>query len=293
EKKLRTILPSTMNLDELRDIAILMHKIMSIDIVQSLWIVYRKYGVEKIQSKRPINESDTKIWPKEVSSLMGQLKNDNIIDESSCLVFVNQCLQELYNKKENYRRELNVKTSRLSGYNRSIEYTIEKFVQQVLQSLHIEINEHIATVQYHYTDIIFQQTYFAQNPNANQIQLMKHICKLKYSQEMTKCEVKLLKEKISLHLISHRFEHESIIKLSWIKSIRESRTRQELYKQYKNVAEQARSNMMIAYMECAEGQKQQYQKHYDVAMKELHDIQKMHPSNQQLTETMWNLIQKR
>ncbi|CAF1527520.1 unnamed protein product, partial [Rotaria sordida] len=32
EKRLRTILPPTMNLDELRDIAILMHKIMSIDI---------------------------------------------------------------------------------------------------------------------------------------------------------------------------------------------------------------------------------------------------------------------
>ncbi|CAF1508620.1 unnamed protein product, partial [Rotaria sordida] len=168
EKKLRTILPSTMNLDEIRDIAILMHKIMSIDIVQSLWIVYRKYGMEEIQSKRPINVSDTKFWPKEVSSLMKKLKNDNIIDESSCLIFANQCLQELYNKKEHYRHELNVKTTRLSGYNFSMEYTIEKFVQQGLQSLHIEINEHIATVQYHYTNIIFQQTYFAQNSNTNQ-----------------------------------------------------------------------------------------------------------------------------
>ncbi|CAF1442208.1 unnamed protein product [Rotaria sordida] len=159
-----------MNLDKIRDIAIRMHKIMSIDIVQSLWIVYRKYGMEEIQSKRPINVSDTKIWPKEVSSLMKQLKNDNIIDESSCLIFANQCLQELYNKKEHYRHELNVKTTRLSGYNCSMECTIEKFVQQGFQSLHTEINEHIATVQYHYTNIIFQQTYFAQNPNTNQIQ---------------------------------------------------------------------------------------------------------------------------
>ncbi|CAF4134164.1 unnamed protein product [Rotaria sordida] len=170
ETKFRTILPSTMNLDEIRDIAILMHKIMSIDIVQSLWIVYRKYGMEEIQSKRPINVSDTKFWPKEVSSLMKQLKNDNIIDESSCLIFANQCLQELYNKKEHYRHELNVKTTRLSGYNCNMEYTIEKFVQQGLQSLHIEINEYIATVQYHYTNLIFQHTYFAQNPNTNQIQ---------------------------------------------------------------------------------------------------------------------------
>ncbi|CAF1427824.1 unnamed protein product [Rotaria sordida] len=131
--------------------------------------------MEEIQSKRPINVSDTKLWPKEVSSLMEQLKNDNIIDESSCLIFVNQCLQELYNKKKHYRREFNVKTTRLSGYNCSMEYTIEKFVQQGLQSLHIEINEHIATVQYHYTNIIFQHTYFAQNPNTNQIQLMKRI----------------------------------------------------------------------------------------------------------------------
>ncbi|CAF4381635.1 unnamed protein product, partial [Rotaria sordida] len=129
-----------------------------------------KHGMEEIQSKRPINVSDTKLWPKEVSSLMKQLKKDNIIDESSCLIFANQCLQELYNKKKHYRHELNVKTTRLSGYNCNMVYTIEKFVQQGLQSLHIEINEHIATVQYHYTNLIFQHAYFAQNPNTNRIQ---------------------------------------------------------------------------------------------------------------------------
>ncbi|CAF2960762.1 unnamed protein product [Rotaria sp. Silwood2] len=112
---------------------------------------------------------------------------------------------------------------------------------------------------------------------------------------MTKHEVNFLKVKISSHIVSQPFERQSIAKSSWIDGIRDSRTRQELYQRYKNVAEQARSNIMTAYIECAEGQKQQCQQQcqqqYDLAVKEIRDIQKTLPSDQPLTEAMRNLIQ--
>ncbi|CAF4370944.1 unnamed protein product, partial [Rotaria sp. Silwood2] len=145
-----------------------MHKIISIEIVQYLWIVYRKSGIEELQSKLPIHLSDTQLWPKEVHLFMKQFQIDHNHEENTCLTFIHQCLQEFNTTSEYYRRELNVKTSRLSGYSRSIDYIIEKFVQQGLQSLRIEINEQIAIVQYHYTNKIFQQVYRTQNPNENQ-----------------------------------------------------------------------------------------------------------------------------
>jgi len=122
---------------------------------------------------------------------------------------------------------------------------------------------------------------------------MKRLCQLKYHQEMTKYEVNLLNEKILTYIPSHPFERESIIgQSSLIDRICNPRIRQQLYKQYKNVAEQARNNMMTVYMKCAEGQKQQCQIQYDIVLKEIYDMEKTLPSNQRLTKTMWNLIEQ-
>jgi hypothetical protein len=121
---------------------------------------------------------------------------------------------------------------------------------------------------------------------------MKHLCKLKRNQELTKYEVNLLKEKISTYLPSHPFERESIIaQSSLIDHISNPRIRQQLYEQYKNVAEQARTNMMTVYMKCAEGQKQQCQNQYDIGLKEIYDIEKTLLSHQRLTKAMWDLIE--
>ncbi|CAF1389602.1 unnamed protein product [Adineta steineri] len=262
-----------MNLEDLRAIAILMHKIFSIEIIHSLWIVYRKSGMGELQSKFQTNQIGAKVWPKDVRSRIktSQIQYIDDDDDDACLTL----------------------TSRLPGYNRSIEHIIEKFVQQRLHSLRIEIDQEIALVQYYYTDQILKRTYLDQKSNENQIQIMKRLCKLKCDQDMTKYEVILLKEKITIHLASHPFERESIAQSPLINSIRDTKVREQVYKQYKNTAEQARIKMMTIYMECAEGQKQQCQTQYDIEMKEAYKIQRDLPSDQQLTKLMWNLIEQR
>ncbi|CAF1344517.1 unnamed protein product [Adineta steineri] len=294
KRKVHSILPSTMNLEDLRAIAILIHKIFSIEIIYSLWIVYRKSGMGELQSTFQTNQIGTKVWPKDVRS---RIKTSQIQyiddDDDACLTLVNSCLHDLNTKNNQYRRELIVKTSRLPGYNRSIEHIIEKFVQQRLHSLRIEIDQEIALVQYYYTDQILKRTYLDQKPNENQMEIMERLCKLKCDQDMTKYEVILLKEKISIHLASHPFERESIAQSPLINSIRDTKVREQVYKQYKNTAEQARIKMMTIYMECAEGQKQQCQTQYDIEMKEAYKIQRDLPSDQQLTKLMWNLIEQR
>lgn len=122
---------------------------------------------------------------------------------------------------------------------------------------------------------------------------MKRLCKLKYNQEITKHELILLNEKISLYCQSHPFQCESIAKLSCVNEIRNIHSKQQLYNQYKSVAEHARNNMMNIYRECAEGQHQQCQEKFEVSIKEIQDIQISLPLNEQLTATMWTIIQER
>ncbi|CAF2764204.1 unnamed protein product [Rotaria sp. Silwood2] len=134
EKSIQCVLPSATNLEELRDVAILIHKIKSVELVRSLWIVYQKSGMGSMLSPFPINPTDAKIWPKEVQSLMKQQLQDLSINEDYARFnFVNHCLHELNMKFDRYRHELHLKTNRLVGYHHQIENHIEMFIQRGIQ----------------------------------------------------------------------------------------------------------------------------------------------------------------
>ena len=186
-KKMSSLLPSTISLEELRDIAFLMHTIMSIEIVQSLWLVYQKSGMGQLQSTPllPTSQMDRKIWPLKVQSLMKQQSHlQDINEEIGCLTIVNDCLQKLDDQSGQYRRELSAKTSRLRGYSRSLECTIEKFIKQNLQCLRIETDQQMALVQYDYTDQILKRAYLSQNPTDEQVSLLKSFLLLSYDHRL-------------------------------------------------------------------------------------------------------------
>lgn len=122
---------------------------------------------------------------------------------------------------------------------------------------------------------------------------MKRCSKLKNNQEITKHEVKYFPLKISTYLTAHPFVNNSIVQLSLIDSSINSRIRQELYQQYKNVAEESQLKMMSIYMECAEKEMQQSQEQFDLQMKQLWEREKTFSSEEKLTPLMYNLINER
>ena len=170
EKKIHSILLSTINVDDLRKVAMLMCKIICLDLVHSLWIVYRKSGTGDLPSSLAIHQVNTKIWPIEVQSYMKLTKFQcHTGEDNPSLTFVNHYLQQFNDQSKQYRIQLNTKTSRLMGYTRSLEHIIEKFVQQGLISKRIEIDREIALVQYHYTDVLLKRAFLVQNPNEDQV----------------------------------------------------------------------------------------------------------------------------
>ena len=110
---------------------------------------------------------------------------------------------------------------------------------------------------------------------------------------MTKHETILLKDKSKAHINAHPFESSLIAQSPLLDSICDPRMKEALYKEYKNVAEQARNTMMAMYLECAEEQKRKCQTDYDAAMKEMLDRQKILPADQKLSKQRFDLIQKR
>ena len=125
------------------------------------------------------------------------------------------------------------------------------------------------------------------------MKIVKHLCKLQYDQEMTKHEANFLKQQIPIHITSHPFEKESIAQLSFLDDIHDPIIRQQLYKQYKESAEQARMKMVDIYLECAEAQKNRCQQQFNVELKQMWNNETALPSEQQLTPMMRNLIDQR
>jgi len=173
ERKIASILPSTIHIEDLRKIALLMYKIISLQLVHSLWIIYQKSCMGHLPSPiSTMKDIDTKICPIEVQSNMKLCKFQFQNNESNpALIFVNHCLSQFNDESEQYRKHLNIKASHLVGYSRGLEHNIEKFVQKGLVSKRIEIDREIALVQYHYTDVLLKRAYLAQNPSENQVRL--------------------------------------------------------------------------------------------------------------------------
>lgn len=125
---------------------------------------------------------------------------------------------------------------------------------------------------------------------------MKELCQQKYEQEMTEQEYSFLKERIAyFNLPSQSFQSSSLSDCPLINSIENTTIREHLYKQYKEVAEDARAKMFKLYLQTAEEQRNEYKKIYDKSMKEMWSNQN-HPSKNPtkvLSKPMINLIDER
>jgi len=121
---------------------------------------------------------------------------------------------------------------------------------------------------------------------------MKEICQSKYEQETTEQELNFLKKQIDYYnLPSQSFLCSPIAQSPFIDSIQNPAIRQQLFKQYKEVVEQARANIFTLYMTTAEEQRDEYKQKYDTNKKKMMDAYHSSiGSNEQIDSIMLGLI---
>ena len=169
---MQTILPPANSLETFREVAILMHKMMTINIVHALWLVYRTSGIGALPSPLSSYRGDRNVWPTEVQSLADQRIDPSVDKNDAYLRFVEECLNDLSEQNQQCQRDLRTKTQDLRGYTRTIEHALETFVRQGLQTLKIDMDWQISFVRYHYIDELMRRAYLAENPNDHQVSLV-------------------------------------------------------------------------------------------------------------------------
>lgn len=173
EEILRTLPePCLPLMNELRPIALLMHKIQCIELVRTLWLIYRQSGTGNLPTPFPSGPSDAKIWPEEVCSVaLSQTESWNLhlYEDDPCLSFVDQQLGEFLLHLAKYEQALQVKQQSLIGYTPTIDGALRKMVHSGLEFQRMEIALHRDMVEYDFIDTLLKRNYEGLELNQEQI----------------------------------------------------------------------------------------------------------------------------
>ena len=97
---------------------------------------------------------------------------------------------------------------------------------------------------------------------------MKELCQSSYERETAEQEYHFLKRQIAYYNTpSQSFECSPIADCPLIYSIEDPIVRQEIFKQYKDIAEESRKALFNVYLKSAEEQREEYWKKYENNLK--------------------------
>ena len=125
----------------------------------------------------------------------------------------------------------------------------------------------------------------------NKKHIAKQLCHVKYQEEITKQEFHLLKQQIA-----HQKTASSSIELSeetFFNTIEDQHIRRRIHDQYKNIAQQAKDDMLQLTLSSAETQMTRYHQQFNAQLKQFWLEQRSLPYDQRLSHRMLDLIEQR
>ncbi|CAF1346300.1 unnamed protein product [Rotaria sordida] len=177
-----------LSIDDLRQLAILKHRIAMIELDKKLWMFYLKLGTGQCTtSENNKTKVDRNIWPMAVKKLCPPTPNTVPINkeqnkQNSYEMTVHQHLEELNEKLELYFMEYYEKKNDLINFTDEMEQIIETFVYQYsIVPFEMKLNYNIKTLEYNYDDQLLENEYLQQKPTENQKRITKRLYQLRYA----------------------------------------------------------------------------------------------------------------
>ncbi|CAF1586319.1 unnamed protein product, partial [Adineta steineri] len=153
---------TAIDIKQLREIAIIIYKIMIIQTYHVLWTVYLKSG----RGELIISSETVPIWPKDIISF---LKVNNTTNSHEIyLNFVNQHLHALDSQLNICKTELNTKVNNICGYSIMVQKIIETYIEKHIQSFRSKTEHQIELIHYDYHIRKLKLEYIQHNSNQYQ-----------------------------------------------------------------------------------------------------------------------------
>jgi hypothetical protein len=305
------------NIEDLRQIALLEHKLKLIDLNTLLWTTYLRSGTGKLnEDEQPhlqaaataiaaagITTTSVRyspaIWPQELKTTMladrtAKFKS-NEIDHEKYLNYVMKMLRTLREQNTVYQMQLKERKQRLNtSFTLELEEAIKSFIEEYgIRSHRILIEGKIAIIKYDYNDKLFEADFYHETPYQEQITTFKNLYELKLDKEKSSMEVKLLKQRVAHNQLSGLFDSMQIPLPSTLNTIEDQRSRQSLICRYEQLVQRAKSDMTTIHVRTAELKSEETTKKFESTFKEYNNNQRMHDITTKLTKTMAYIMEQR
>ncbi|CAF1203637.1 unnamed protein product, partial [Adineta steineri] len=169
---------SSIDMNDLRQLALLIHHIAALNIQKQVTIVYLRSGTGKLREPEPsLTEVDRRVWPMQVKSALSEKRKQRKI------VTTVQITTE-----DEHRDHENLVYERLQKINERIEQYQRQFNEKKRQL--------IALLEYDYDAEILERKYLEEKPNDYQIEVAKRLYQGKYELEKAKRELLELKQRV-------------------------------------------------------------------------------------------------
>jgi hypothetical protein len=157
---------------KLRSIILLSYKTKFIEMMQSLWKVYRQSGTDQLNLDSEIQLLDRQVWPQEVQLLLNELHPILFGTQAATfapftmryprnaytyLKFIDSCYHALQKKHEDSETMLKVEIHRLPDYKVHFKELIDAFIQQQLLPKQIEVDCQIELIYHEFKDEIYRR----------------------------------------------------------------------------------------------------------------------------------------
>ncbi|CAF4677124.1 unnamed protein product, partial [Rotaria sp. Silwood2] len=270
-----TTMTCSINIDELRHVAILIHHSMTSVLKRTLWTTFLKSGTGLLKTKQQQQESNgLKMWPSLLKSMIKSCSHinhtENDVTDEICLNIVQTQLRRLEYQYEYYQNELKEKIKPLSNYEITIAPILRTFIQQNLQSLQIAYEFAIAFIGYEYEDqrLAFQIKQ-QHKLNDHQIQFIENLCSHKYDSEKSQQEVKLFQKYLEEKKLPTLFNSINIPLPSFIQTLDDPSVRQDLIHRHQQIIHRYKNDMITIYRNISEVYMCDAQKIFDDSMAKL------------------------
>ncbi|CAF4217726.1 unnamed protein product [Adineta steineri] len=289
----------SVNIHILREIALLLHRENIIYYEKSVWHTYLKCGTGtlKLGDGHKYSLDSLKYWPKKLKSIIQSTKileiSETPFTNETYLNLVQRYLQQLKNRKQQYRTKILEITKKITNYYLVIEPIIQNFIQSQLHSLNVETRHRVKLIEFEYIYAQLKVILNGTNLNNDPIQEIDRLCRSIFIYEHCKQEYILL-----THYIG---EKKQLLKVSDIihaiclpvdiKIMENQNIRQQFLEQHRKSFDQYQKSMSKSLLDLAKIDMLERKKLYDDALTNLHQNQRNLPLCQQFDSLVTKAIQ--
>jgi hypothetical protein len=289
---------NSINIEHLRPMAHLIHKISIIELSISLWTTYLRAGTNKLKERATTVTVSS--WPEEVKTTMiargdTTVTNPRDLDHATCLDYVYKMLRRFRDAISQIQSELKERKQDLqTSFTGELEEAIIKFVEQngiLLHRMHTEGK--IIIVEHDYTDQSLEREFQQLKPNEYQLNAFQQLTLLKYEREKARCQVAISKQRIMHNQLPNTLDALQVAPPSTLNTIQDEHIRQRLMDRYQKLMERTKSDMMIIHIAAEEAKENEHRTNFDLKMSQMNELQRSGPPHKKLIRTMLDVLDRR